>query len=152
VKIILLVSALVLVVSGGCGDDLEQPPEVEVFSGEMEVRDLQENDPILATNVDTVVFTVEGNQYLLEHTTDNSGLCGSGGTVGNFGSNLIRLSLIFTISQGTCDTARVPKGEFKAAYPSNDSLVLGPDTIEYVVTVSHQEFRDSLCFTFRLVK
>ena len=51
----------------------------------MEVKDLQVPEPHLATNVDTVVFIVEGNQYRLEHTTDNSGLCGSGGTIGNFG-------------------------------------------------------------------
>ena len=150
-KIVLLVAALVLMISVGCGDDLERPPEVEVFSGEMEVKDLQENDPLLATNVDTVVFTVEGNQYLLEHTTDNSGLCGSGGTIGNFGSNFITLTLLYVIPKGTCNEIHIPEGQFKAAYP-DDSLILGPDTIGYVVIVNDQEFIDSLCFTFRLSK
>ena len=149
-KVVLLVAALVLMISAGCGDDLERPPEVEVFSGEMEVKDLQVPEPHLATNVDTVVFTVEGNQYRLEHTTDNSGLCGSGGTIGNFGSNLITLTPISTIP-GTCDSIRIPQGEFKAAF-KEDSLTLGPDTIVYIVEVGDQQFTDSLCFTFWLSK
>ncbi len=149
-KIVLLVVAVVLMVSAGCGDEVERPPQVEVFSGELEVKDLQETDPYLATKVDTLVFTVEGNQYRLEHITYNSGLCGSGGTIGNFGSNLIRLTKIFNIPGGTCtDTARVPQGQFKAAYPSDDSLVLGPDTIEFGLTGQDQ---DSWCFTFWLSK
>jgi len=151
VKIVLLVAALVLMISAGCGDDLERPPEVEVFSGEMEVKDLQESDPYLATNIDTVVFTVEGNQYRLEHTTDNSGLCGSVGTVGHFSSNVIILTKLFVISNGTCNEIHIPEGQFKAAYPG-DSLILGPDTIEYVVQVGEQQFTDSLCFTFWLSK
>jgi len=151
VKIVLLVAALVLMISAGCGDDLERPPEVEVFSGEMEVKDLQVPEPHLATNVDTVVFTVEGNQYRLEHTTDNSGLCGSVGTVGHFSSNVIILTKLFVISNGTCNEIHIPEGQFKAAYPG-DSLILGPDTIEYVVIVNDQEFIDSLCFTFWLSK
>jgi len=151
VKIVLLVAALVLMISVGCGDDLEQPPEVETFSGEMEVKDLQESDPYLATNVDTVVFTVEGNQYLLEHTTNNSSLCGSGGTVGHFSSNVITLTKLFVIPKGTCNEIHIPEGQFKAAYPG-DSLILGPDTIVYIVEVGEQQFTDSLCFTFWLSK
>lgn len=150
-KIVLLVAALVLMISAGCGDDLKRPPEVEVFSGELEVKDLQELDPDLATDVDTVVFTVEGNQYLLEHTTNNSSLCGSGGTVGHFSSNVITLTKLFVIPKGTCNKIHIPEGQFKAAYPG-DSLILGPDTIVYIVEVGEQQFTDSLCFTFWLSK
>ena len=150
-KIVLLVAALVLMVSLGCGDDPEQPSVVEVFSGEMELRNLQELDPYPVTSIDTVEFTVEGNQYHLDHTTHSSNLCGSGGTVGNFGSNLITLTKIYTIPSPGCNTFHVPRGRFKAAFRS-DSLILGPDTIEYVDTVNHQQVIDSLCFTFWLSK
>ena len=146
-----LVVLLVLVFSVGCEDNSEEPPDVEVFSGELEVTDLQEDDPDFRTNVDTVVFTVKGTDYRLEHTTHNSNLCSSGGTVGDFSSNLITLTHVFTIPGGTCDSVRIPYGEFKANYPG-DSLILGPTTIEFVVEVGQQQFTDSLCFTFRLSK
>lgn len=112
----------------------------------MEVKDLQVPEPHLATNVDTVVFIVKGNQYRLEHTTDNSGLCGSGGTIGNFGSNLIRLTRIFTIPKGTCDTVRVPKGEFKSVF-KGDNLYLGPETQVFIT-----QFTDTMIYHFRLTK
>jgi len=143
VKIILLVAALVLVVSGGCGDDLEQPPEVEVFSGELEVRELYMVD----TDTDQVVFTVEGTDYRLEHTTHQTRLCGSVGTVDNFGGNLIVLTKLYTIPSLSCDTLHIPKGRFKAAFRS-DSLILGPDTLAF----GPDQASDSMVFTFRLVK
>jgi hypothetical protein len=143
VKIILLVSALVLIVFGGCGDDLEQPPEIEVFSGELEVLELNGVD----TDTDQVVFTVEGSDYRLEHTTHQTRLCESIGTINNFGGNLITLTRIFTIPSHGCDTLHVPQGLFKAAFRS-DSLILGPDTLGF----GPNHASDSMVFTFRLVK
>jgi len=143
VKIVLLVAALVLMISGGCGDDLERPPEVEVFSGELEVRTLY----VVGTDTDQVVFTVEGTDYRLEHTTHETNLCGSGGTVDNFGGNLITLTKTFTIPSPGCDTLHVPRGRFKAAFRS-DSLILGPDTLAF----GPDQASDSRVFTFWLSK
>jgi len=151
VKIRSLVVALVMMFSIGCGDNSEQLPAVEVFSGELEVKDLQDANPYTNTSIDSVAFTVEGNQYFLKHITFNSGLCSSGGTVDNFGSNLIRLIRVFIIPKFACDSSHVPQGQFKAAF-KGDSLRLGPDTIEYVVTVDDQQYTDRFCFTFRLSK
>ncbi len=140
-KIVLLLAALVLMVSAGCGDDLERPPEVEVFSGEMEVRELY------VVDTDQVVFTVEGTDYRLEHTTHQTNLCGSGGTVDNFGGNLITLTKVYTIPSHSCDSLHVPQGRFKAAFRS-DSLILGPDTLVF----GPNQASVSMVFTFRLVK
>ena len=142
-KIVLLVAALVLMISAGCGDDLKRPPEVEVFSGELEVRELY----VVGTDTDQVVFTVEGTDYRLEHTTHQTRLCGSGGTVDNFGGNLIILTKIYTIPSPGCDALHVPRGRFKAAFRS-DSLILGPDTLAF----GPDQASDSIVFTFRLVK
>lgn len=141
-KIILLVSALVLVVSGGCGDDLEQPPEVEVFSGELEVCKLY----VVDIDTDQVVFTVEGTDYRLEHTTHQTNLCGSGGTVDNFGGNLITLTKVYTIPLHSCNTLHIPQGRFKAAFRS-DSLILGPDTQVFL-----GEHAYTMIYHFRLTK
>lgn len=142
-KIVLLLAALVLMISAGCGDDLERPPEVEVFSGELEVRELY----VVGADTDQVVFTVEGTDYRLEHTTHQTNLCGSGGTVDNFGGNLIVLTKLYTIPSHSCNTLHVPQGRFKAAFRS-DSLILGPDTLAF----GPDQASDSMVFTFRLVK
>jgi hypothetical protein len=114
-----------------------------VFSGELEVRELY----VVGTDTDQVVFTVEGIDYRLEHTTHQTNLCGSGGTVDNFGGNLITLTKIFTIPSPGCDTLHVPRGRFKAAFRS-DSLILGPDTLAF----GPDQASVSMVFTFRLVK
>lgn len=146
-----IVACGAMVLSIGCGGTSEEPPQVEVFSGEVEVMDLLETHPDSTVRVDTVVFTVEGADYRLDHLTHNSNLCSSGGTIGNFGSNRVTLTPVFHVPGGNCDSTRIPKGEFKAVF-KGDSLILGPDSVGYIIEVDHQQFRDSLCFTFWLSK
>ncbi len=129
----------------GCSEDKIPPPEIEVFSGELAIHDV-----LVASDdkVDTVVFTVEGSQYRLEHTTNSSRLCNSGGEVGDFGRPMIRLKPTFFSATGNCDTLRVPQGWFKADF-REDSLILGPDTIEF----NTPGLADSLLeYIFRLSK
>ena len=145
-KIVYLLAAPALMLVIGC-EDSHEPPAVETFSGELEVEYLQPGDPDVETSIDTVIFTVEGKQYRLDHAISNSGLCSSGGTVGNFGSNLITLTPVFTIPMSSCDSIRIPQGEIKASF-SGDSLLLGPDTIEF----DTQGWTETRVFTFRLTR
>ena len=133
---------LSMAVALGCDKDREEPPALEKYSGEMEVDEFFGDDTIV---VDTVVFTVEGTQYHLTLTTHNSDICSSGGEIGNFGTNMIRLTQIYYVPGGGCDSVRLPQGEFPAAF-KGDSLIMGPDTVVFDIT------NDSLGFTFRLKK
>ncbi|MFH1373780.1 MAG: hypothetical protein ABII79_08300 [bacterium] len=131
-----------LAVALGCDEDREEPPPLEKYSGEMEIDEFYSGTPAV---IDTVVFTIEGTQYHLTLTTHNSGICSSGGEIGNFGTNMIRLTQIYYAPGGGCDSVRLPQGEFSAAF-RGDSLILGPKTVVYDIT------GDSLGFTFRLKK
>ena len=144
-KVTFLLATLLMIISVGCGDNSEQPPEVEIYAGELEIVDLQEPNPYRNTNIDTVVFTVEGKEYSLEHVVNNSGLCESGGDIAHFGGNLTILTPVFIIPKPSCDSIRIPQGEFTTEF-RGDSLIMGPKTIEFDMIGTIYSLR----YTFRL--
>ena len=133
---------LALAVTSVCDKDRDEPPTLEKYSGEMEIDEFYGDTTVV---IDTVTFTVEGTTYNLTLTTHNSGICSSGGEIGNFGTNLIRLTPVYHIPDAGCYSARLPGGEFPAAF-KGDSLIMGPKTVVFDIT------NDSLGFTFRLKK
>ncbi len=151
VKIKYLVAAFVLLALVGCQDDDLPPPEIEVFSGELEFEKLGE---AMSLRIDTVVFTVEGGQYRIDHTVNNTDLCNSGGRVADFGSNLLRLTPTFT-DVNNCDSLHVPQGNFRSVF-RGDSLYLGPNTqvFEWVDSTPPiiREYTDTMIYFFRLVQ
>ena len=133
---------LLLFVAGGCDNGPAEPPVVEVFSGKLIVKPFG----VAWADTDAVVFTVEGGQYSLKHTINNSSLCNSNGNVADFGKNRIRLTPTSFGSTSNCDSLHVPQGWFKAVF-RGDSLLLGPDT----QIISHQSV-DTMVYSFRLAK
>jgi len=146
-KVKTLAVAATLVFSVVCGNNTEQPTSAEAFFGELAVKDLQEPNPNLNISIDSVVFTVESRDYRLDHITNNTGLCSSGGNIGNFGSNLITLTKVFIMPRANCDSIHIPQGNFRAHY-KRDSLLLGPDTLEFNI----QGLTQALEYTLRLTK
>ena len=142
-----LLAGLVMLSITGCSENTQQPPDEEVFEGILEVEDLIEPNPTDRIKRDEVRFTVRGTDYRIDHLTDSTGICGSGGEIGGFGSNRITLSPVFTIPAGGCDSARIPRGQFKASF-RNDSLIIGTDTLSFPA----QDPIRSYAYTFRLSK
>ncbi len=131
----------------GCDEDSERPLIEEVYLGKLEVEDLEEPNPEDAVRRDSVRFAVKGTDYRLDHLTDSTGLCSSGGEIGGFGTNRVILTPVFTIPAPGCDSARIPKGEFKAAFDGN-KLTLGPDTLSFTVDQLPRDYS----YTLRLSK
>jgi len=119
------------------------PPEIEVYSGELRIAEIKESPPWTFHYNDTVIFTVEGGTYRLEHVTNESGLCSSRGKAIGFGTNTLRLTPE-TTDYSNCDTLKIPQGEFKSVF-RGDSLYLGPDT-----QVFNTQFTDTMIYQFWL--
>ncbi|MFH1373779.1 MAG: hypothetical protein ABII79_08295 [bacterium] len=110
-----------------CGDDEIIPPEIEVFSGELALANIEQREPHVYPDTDQVTLTIEGSSYSLNHDINMSNLCNSGGVATGFGTNSLSLTPT-SFSSGNCDTIRIPQGKLKAVF-LGDSLLLGPDTV-----------------------
>lgn len=140
-----------LLCAAGCGSDSVAPPPREVFRGVLVVENLLEPDTNLNITTDTIVFTVDGNDYRLEHVSHNTNECSSGGAIADFGSNRILLTPEYLIPRSHCDSLHILHGHFKAAY-RGDSLLLGPDTVFFERDTPYEHLRDSLSYTFRMTR
>ncbi len=132
----------------GCSKDELVSSESEVFTGALIVSRKWEGFPVERT--DTVVYTVRGGTYSLEHTFDMNGFCNSQGRVSGFGrATLILMPTSF--SAGSCDSVRFPQGEFKSVF-DGDSLLL--ERQRHIVSWENngQQYVDTLGFTFLLTK
>ncbi len=147
----LVVLILLGSVLAGCEDE-SSPPEVEVFSGELAIAEIKELPPYTYHYTDTVVLTVDGSIYRLEHITNESNLCSSRGKVVGFGTNILRLTPTSTDHQN-CDSIKVPQGEFKSVF-RGDSLYLGPSAhpFTWIDSSSMNEHTDTMIYDFRLTK
>jgi len=136
-----------------CQNDLVPPPEIEVFTGELEVVDIKLSPPWTYHYTDKVVFTVEGGTYKIEHVTHHSNLCSSGGQVFGFGTNRVRLTPTFHDYSQSCDSLKVPQGEFKSVF-RRDSLYLGPgiQVFHSFDSVAMKEFIDTMIYHFWLTQ
>ena len=112
-----------------CGDDEIIPPEIEVFSGELVLVNIEQQEPHFYPDTDQVTLTIEGSSYSLNHGINMSNLCNSRGVATGFGTNSLSLTPT-SFSSGNCDTIRIPQGKFKAVF-HGDSLDLGPDTLVF---------------------
>ena len=151
----LIVLGLILV---GCSEDKIPPPEIEVFSGQLEFHKFQEIFPHWDIDTDIVVFTVEGGEYTLEHLSNSTHLCNSEGIIRNFGSSNLTLIPTSVDYVNYCDSLHIARGEFKSVFLS-DSLYLGPDTriVQWVDTVQENPLiirhnTDTMIYYFRLTK
>jgi len=136
---------LIGVVLAGCSEDEMPPPEVEVFSGELLVARTKEWLPWTDYFTDTVILTIEGSTYKLDHITNESSLCNSEGIAASFGTN----RLIFTptfVDSSNCDHLKIPQGEFKSVF-NGDSLYLGPETL-----VFSGQYPYTMIYEFQLTK
>ena len=127
-----------------CGDDEIVPPEIEVFSGELALANIEQREPHVYPDTDQVTLTIEGSSYSLHHDINMSNLCNSGGVATGFGTNSLSLTPT-SFSTGNCDTIRIPQGKFKAVF-HGDSLFLGPDTVFVVLP------EENWIYHFRLKK
>jgi hypothetical protein len=138
----LILLGLILV---GCSEDEISPQETEVFSGELMVTRTKDWLPWTDYFTDTVILTIEGSTYKLDHVTNESSLCNSSGIAAYFGTN----RLIFTptfVDGFNCDHLKIPQGEFKSVF-SGDSLYLGPETL-----VFSGQYPYTMIYEFQLTK
>jgi hypothetical protein len=106
----------------GCSKDKQTMP-VEVWRGRFTTRRFS----LAETRTDSVAFTYDNGAYSFNHIDKSTGLCNSAGNAADFGTN----SVIFTPNSVgynmTCDTLRVPRGEFDTFFRSGagyDSLAI----------------------------
>lgn len=117
---ILLSCALILF--GGCSEDEEKPPR-EVYHG----RFTTIRYSMGLTRTDSVIFTYDDGAYSFNHLDDATRLCNSSGEAIDFGTNQVIFTPNAVASTQTCDSLRVPRGEFDTFFragPGYDSLVM----------------------------
>ena len=132
-----------------CSDDPVSPSVTDVFTGEAKVVMQLQSNPVLDSFTDEVEFTVQGASYILLYTMSNSGLCNSYGRIEEFGTARMILTPTAADFDGQCDSLRLPKGEFRTVF-RGESLLVGPDTVDYVVDVDGRDYYDTLIFEFTL--
>lgn len=117
----------------GCGDDSEEDV-YEVYFGQLTTKRII----LFETRTDSVIFTIDGGYYDLEHITNNTNLCSSKGSVSEFGTSEMRLTPT-VIYFSNCDSMRVPHDVFKTVY-KGDSLILTRDADSLTLDITY-EFR-----------